>query len=161
MLDLQQGRHPPVHTIVDLTEIPEMKLLEIRDEGLFIGAGVALSRIARNTLVASHAQALVEASDLVGGPQVRNMATIGGNLCNGVPSADSATPLLALNAVVTIEGRDGSRHIALEDFFLGPGCVALAHHEVLTAITVTRTFMAVAVELGQEGLKRKKWLLGA
>ena len=58
MLDLQQGRHSPVHTIVDLTEIPEMKILEIRDDQLFIGAGVPISRIARDPLAASHAQAL-------------------------------------------------------------------------------------------------------
>jgi xanthine dehydrogenase FAD-binding subunit len=67
------------------------------------------------------------------------MATIGGNLCNGVPSADSATPLMALNAVVKIEGRDGSRQLPLEDFFLGPSRVDLEHHEIMTAITVTRT----------------------
>jgi xanthine dehydrogenase FAD-binding subunit len=55
-----------------------------------------------------------------------------------VPSADSATPLIALNAVVTIAGHDGSRQLPLEDFFLGPGRVALEHHEIMTAITVSR-----------------------
>jgi xanthine dehydrogenase FAD-binding subunit len=66
------------------------------------------------------------------------MATIGGNLCNGVPSADSATPLMALNAVLSIEGSHGLRQMPLEDFFLGPSRVVLEHHEILTAITVTR-----------------------
>jgi xanthine dehydrogenase FAD-binding subunit len=65
------------------------------------------------------------------------MATIGGNLCNGVPSADSATPLIALNATVTIEGRDRSRQMPLESFFMGPSQVALEQHEILTAITIT------------------------
>ena len=67
MLDLKQGRHSPVHTIVDLTEIPEMKILEIRDDKLFIGAGVPISRIARDPLAATHAQALAEATPRVSG----------------------------------------------------------------------------------------------
>jgi xanthine dehydrogenase FAD-binding subunit len=66
------------------------------------------------------------------------MATIGGNLCNGVPSADSATPLICLNAQLTIEGPKGSRQLPLEDFFLGPGKVAFNPPEILTAITITR-----------------------
>ena len=69
---------------------------------------------------------------------MRNMATIGGNLCNGVPSADSATPLIALNATVTIDGGNGSRQMPLESFFLGPSQVAVKQHEILTAITITR-----------------------
>jgi xanthine dehydrogenase FAD-binding subunit len=66
------------------------------------------------------------------------MATIGGNLCNGVPSADSATPLICLNAQLTIEGPDGAHQKSLENFFLGPSQVALKQHEIVTAITITR-----------------------
>jgi xanthine dehydrogenase FAD-binding subunit len=94
--------------------------------------------VAESALVRKHIPILTEAILTIGGPQVRNMATIGGNLCNGVPSADSATPLLALNAMVTIEGSRGLRQMPLENFFLGPSRVALEHHEMMTAITITR-----------------------
>ena len=127
------------HHLVDIHDIAELNFIERNDDGdLMIGPMVCFAQVAESPFIRKHIPVLFEAILSIGGPQVRNMATIGGNLCNGVPSADSATPLLALNAMVTIEGRDGSRQIALEDFFLGPGRVALEHHEVLTAITVTR-----------------------
>jgi xanthine dehydrogenase FAD-binding subunit len=89
-------------------------------------------------LILKHIPVLSAAIRTIGGPQVRNMATIGGNLCNGVPSADSAPPLICLNALLTIEGPRGSRQLPLVDFFLGPGKVALDPYEILTKITVTR-----------------------
>ena len=136
LLDLQQGRHSPVHTIVDLTEIPEMKLLETRDDRLFIGAGVPLSRIARDPLVASHAQALVEACDLVGGPQVRNVATLGGNVAHALPAADGTIGLMCLNAEVEIAGLDGSRSALMPELFLGPGKSALQSGEIIVGFYV-------------------------
>src|SRR3990172_9034056 len=125
LLDLQQGRHSPVHTIVDLTEIPEMKYLELRDGRLFIGAGVPLSRIARDPLVATHARALVEACDLVGGPQVRNVATLGGNVAHALPAADGTIGLMCLAAEAEVAGPAGNRCMPLSELFLGPGKSAL------------------------------------
>ena len=113
MLDLQQGRHSPVHTIVDLTEIPEMKILETRDDQLFIGAGVTVSRIARDPLAATHAQALTEACDLIGGPQVRNVATLGGNVAHALPAADGTIALMCLDAEAEVAGPDGNRRVSL------------------------------------------------
>jgi len=136
LLDLQQGRHSPVHTIVDLTEIPEMTLLEIREERLFIGAGVPLSRIARNPLAARHAQALVEACDLVGGPQVRNVATLGGNVAHALPAADGTIGLLCLGAQAEIAGPDGKRRRSMPELFLGPGKSALQTAEIITGFYV-------------------------
>ncbi len=125
--------------LIDIHDIAELNFISLNDSGdLVIGPLCCFTHVAESALIRKHIPVLSEAILTIGGPQVRNMATIGGNLCNGVPSADSATPLIALNAEVTIEGPDGSRHLPLEDFFLGPSRVALEHHEIMTAITVSR-----------------------
>ena len=121
LLDLQQGRHPAVDTLVDVTAIPELTRLEIRQEKLFIGAAVPLSRIVRSPLVQGHARALIEACDLIGGPQVRNAATLGGNVAHALPAADGTIALLALGGLVEIASLPGTRQAPLEDLFLGPG----------------------------------------
>ena len=69
LLDLQQGRHAPVHTLVDVTQIPELAALEVRNGGLFIGAGLPHRKIIHSPLVQEHALGLVEACGLIGGPQ--------------------------------------------------------------------------------------------
>jgi carbon-monoxide dehydrogenase medium subunit len=138
MLDLQQGRHSPVHTIVDLTEIPEMKILETRDDRLFIGAGVPISRIARDPLAVIHAQALTEACDLIGGPQVRNVATLGGNVAHALPAADGTISLMCLDAEAEVAGPDGSRRVPLPELFLGPGKSALENGEIIVGFYVSQ-----------------------
>jgi carbon-monoxide dehydrogenase medium subunit len=136
MLDLKQGRHSSVHTIVDLTEIPEMKILEIRDDHLFIGAGVPISHIARNPLAATHARALTEACDLIGGPQVRNVATLGGNVAHALPAADGTISLMCLDAEAEVAGPGGSRTVPLPELFLGPGKSALQNDEIIVGFYV-------------------------
>jgi CO/xanthine dehydrogenase FAD-binding subunit len=125
MLDLQQGNHPPLHTLVDLTAIPELAALEIRGPELFIGAAVPLRRIAASPLVIDHAQALVEACHLIGGPQVRNMATLGGNVAHALPAADGTIALMALDAQAEVASREGCRRVPLVELFVGPGQSAL------------------------------------
>jgi CO/xanthine dehydrogenase FAD-binding subunit len=131
LLDLQQGRHTPVYTLVDLTSVPELTRIEERDGKLFIGAAAPLNRIARHPLVAEHAQALVEACDLVGGPQVRNVATLGGNVAHALPAADGTIALLARDAEAEIADATGARRVPLSDLFIGPGKSSLKHGEEL------------------------------
>jgi len=131
LLDLEQGRHPPVQTVVDLSTVPELQVLELRDEYLFIGAALPLNRVARHPLTTAHAQALVEACDLVGGPQVRNVATLGGNVAHALPAADGTIALLALDAEAEIASRSGQRRLPFGELFLGPGKSALKHGEEL------------------------------
>jgi len=121
LLDLQQGRHPPVHTLVDTTQIPELTALEIRNGKLFIGSGVPHSKIFESPHVQEHAQALAEACGLIGGPQVRNTATLGGNVAHALPAADGTIALMALDAQVEIVGLPGKRRVPLADIFSGPG----------------------------------------
>ncbi len=129
LLDLEQGHHPPVHTLVDLTTVPEMQVLELRGDSLFIGAAVPLNKVARHPLTATHARALVEACDLVGGPQVRNVATLGGNVAHALPAADGTIALLALGAQAEIAGSAGLRCVPFGELFVGPGKSALKHGE--------------------------------
>jgi carbon-monoxide dehydrogenase medium subunit len=119
LLDLKQGRHAPVHTLIDLTFIPEMTALELRGDELYIGASVAINRISLDPLVGAHAQALVEACNLIAGPQVRNVATLGGNVAHALPAADGTIALTALDAQAEVAGLSGKRRI------LGPGKSAL------------------------------------
>ena len=121
LLDLKQGHRPPVHTLVDLTTIPEMNTLEIRANTLFIGAAVPLSHIVTSELVQEHAQALGEAARLVGGPQVRNTATLGGNVVHALPAADGTIALMVLQAHAEIADLQGRRMVQVAELFLGPG----------------------------------------
>ena len=129
LLDLDQGRHPPVQTLVDVTGIQELLALEIRGSRLFIGAGIPVGRITVDSLVSNHAQALIEACILIGGPQVRNVATLGGNVAHALPAADGTIALLALDAQVEITGISGNRLLPFSDMFLGPGKSVLKHGE--------------------------------
>ena len=131
LLDLDQGRHSPVQTLVDITEVKELLALEVRDDGLFIGAGVPVNRIVLDPLNGTHAQALVEACNLIGGPQVRNVATLGGNVAHALPAADGTIALLALNAQAEIADGSGTRRVPFDALFLGPGKSVLKHGEEL------------------------------
>jgi CO/xanthine dehydrogenase FAD-binding subunit len=121
LLDLEQGRHAPVETLVDVTQIPRLCDLEYRREQLFIGAAVPLNHIVASPIVEEHAQALIEACALIGGPQVRNTATLGGNVGHALPAADGTIALLALNAQVEIASPSGQRLQPIEELFIGPG----------------------------------------
>jgi CO/xanthine dehydrogenase FAD-binding subunit len=126
LVDLVEGKHPPLKTLLDLTRVQEMTSVELRDDGLFVGAAVPLTGVARNELVMKHAPALVEACDLIGGPQVRNVATLGGNVAHALPAADGTIALLALDAKVEIASTAGSSYRPIGDMFAGPGKSTLA-----------------------------------
>jgi len=139
LLDLEQGRHAPVQTLVDVTSIVEMTRLEITGDELFIGASVPVNRVATTPEVAHHAQALTEACDLIAGPQVRNVATLGGNVAHALPAADGTIALLALDAQAEIAsyaqaavpGGVSTRRIPFKELFLGPGKSSLKHGQEL------------------------------
>ena len=131
ILDLDQGRHPPIHTIVDITSVKEMLPIEIRNNELYIGASVSHTHIIDSKLVAQHAQALIEACGLIGGPQVRNIGTLGGNVAHALPAADGTIALMALNAQVEVANQSGSRRMPIREMFLGPGKSVLVQNELL------------------------------
>src|SRR5512136_1118699 len=140
ILDLQQGNEHPVEALIDVTRI--VGLNEIRAETGFIilGAGVTHNQIVESPLLQQKATALVEASYVVGGPQVRNVATIGGNVAHALPAADGTTALNALDAEVEIASFNGRRWIPFTSLFLGPGKSAIdSTREVLTALRCKAT----------------------
>ncbi|MEW6286717.1 MAG: FAD binding domain-containing protein [Chloroflexota bacterium] len=131
LLDLEQGRHSPVQTLIDVTSVAEMTALEMRGDSLYIGAAVPVNRIALDPLVGAYAQALTEACNLIAGPQVRNVATLGGNVAHALPAADGTIALLALDAQAEVASSTGTRCVPLLSLFLGPGKSALKHGEEL------------------------------
>lgn len=150
LLDLQQGRHAPVDALIDVTDIPELKLLELRGEQIYIGAAVPLRMIATSALVQEHAQALSEACRLIGGPQVRNTATLGGNVAHALPAADGTIGLLALDAQALIADLQGVQQAPLSTLFLGPGQSALkTNQEMLVAFLLPRRQSGQASAFGR------------
>ena len=123
LLDLQQGRHPSVDVLVDVSGVKEMAVVEARDEYIYIGAASTHKQIIKNSLLQEHAQCMVEGCGLIGGPQVRNVATIGGNVAHALPAGDGTISLLALSADVQIASIQGMRWEPLLDIFVGPGKV--------------------------------------
>jgi CO/xanthine dehydrogenase FAD-binding subunit len=125
LLDLQQGHHPPVHTLVDITHIPELNRLELRGDTLFIGAGLPLRELIASPLVIEHAAAIMEACRLIGGPQVRNTATLGGNVAHALPAADGMVALVAMGARAEIASAGGLSFKPILELLKGPGVTAL------------------------------------
>lgn len=121
LLDMRQGRQLPAKTLVDLTRIPEMAVIESREEFVYIGACVPINQIIVHPLVNQHARALVEACDLIAGPQVRNIATLGGNVAHALPAADGTIALLALGTIVEIASPEGLHRVTFPKLFLEPG----------------------------------------
>jgi carbon-monoxide dehydrogenase medium subunit len=121
LLELRQGRHPPVRALVDVSGIPEMCGVSHDGDRLSIGAAVPLARLLEEPTLPAGATCLWEACQLIGGPQVRNVATLGGNVGHALPAADGAIALMALEAQVEIAGREGRRRVPIAEVFAGPG----------------------------------------
>lgn len=138
LLEIEQGRHPPVHTLVDVTQVAELNQLEQRAETLWIGAAVPLARLIAWQPLRQEAPALYEAVSLIGGPQVRNVATLGGNVAHALPAADGAIALLALDARVWVASRRGISSRCLLECYAGPGKTALAGDEIILAFELAR-----------------------
>ncbi len=125
------GHRPPA--LISLRRVEELAQI---DDGsrLRIGAAVPVTEVAAHPAVVAGFPALVEAIRVLGSPQIRNVATLGGNLCNASPAADCAPPLLVHGARVELCHEGGRRELAVEDFVLGPGQTALRPGEIMTAI---------------------------
>ena len=108
------------------------------DGTIRIGSLTSFSHITRDPIIQQYINVLGEAVDLVGGPQIRNAGTIGGNTCNGVTSADSASTLFAWDAVVELTGSHGIRRLPIRDFYIKAGVVDLKPDEIQTAILIPK-----------------------
>lgn len=122
--------------LVDLKTIPGLDAIREDGGALRLGALATLGEIERSALIRSRFAMIADSARRVGSPQIRNLATAGGNLCHGSPAADLAPALIALGGRAKVQGLGGEREIALEEFFLGPGVTALKEDEVLVEIQV-------------------------
>jgi carbon-monoxide dehydrogenase medium subunit len=124
-------------TVVDLKSVEEIgSTIEFHDDRLRIGGRVVMSRLISDEHMNRHFPALVAAASVVGSVQIRNRATLAGNLCNASPAADTAPALLAYLASVSISGPEGDRIVPVAEFFLGPGATVLGRGEVVTSVEI-------------------------
>lgn len=128
---LEEAELLSIRNIQSLKEIQRLAKGQIQ-----IGALATFTQIANHPILLEHMPILTEAALSMGGPQIRNIATIGGNICNGATSADSASSLFALNAQLKFESNQGERFLPIQEFYLGPGKVALNPGELLTAFII-------------------------
>jgi carbon-monoxide dehydrogenase medium subunit len=133
---LKNGLLKPAR-VIDLSGVTRLRTLDTGiGRGLRIGAAVTARELERHPMLHARYPALAESGALVGSVQVRNLATLGGNLCNAAPSADMAPPLLALDAEAIIAGPQGERRVPIASFFLGVRQTVLGPDELLVELVV-------------------------
>ena len=122
-------------TVIDLKRVRELDASIVETVGgLAIGALTAMTEIAADPRIRARYTALAEGAAVVGSVQIRNRATLAGNICNASPAADTTPALLAFGAVLTVHGPDGSRQVALDDAFVSSGVTTLGHDEIVVRI---------------------------
>ncbi|MCS6994333.1 MAG: FAD binding domain-containing protein [Anaerolineales bacterium] len=157
MLELERGLRPGVETVVDISRIPGLDRIYRDEDGVIhLGALVTHNHCAASKLLREQAYPLVRAAWEVGAPQIRNRGTVAGNLITASPANDTITPLMALDATVTVQSVRGTRHIKLRDFYTGVRKTVLQPDEMLVEIsfkglTVNQksTFIKVALRRAQ------------
>ena len=138
LVQIREGRRAGCElvSIYGLDELRKITLEE--DETLRIGSLSSFSSVTKNPFIQKYIPVLGEAVDLVGGPQIRNIGTIGGNICNGVTSADSASTLFAWDALVEITSLNGVRILPIHEFYIKAGKVDIKQGEIVTAILIPK-----------------------
>ena len=138
LVQMREGKRAGVE-LISIYMLDELRGVSMdEDETLRIGSLTSFSHITRDPLIQKYINVLGEAVDQVGGPQIRNIGTIGGNTCNGVTSADSASTLHAWEAVVELTGKDGKRLVPIKDFYLKAKVVDIHPDEIQTAILIPK-----------------------
>lgn len=134
LVKMRHKRMKGVH-LMSLLEVPELRGIEKLDNGdISIGAMSSFTTVAENELIAAEVPMLKTAALSMGGPQIQNVATIGGNICNGATSADSAPSVFALDAVLELVSKKGARSVPVTEFYEGPGKVKREPGELLKRI---------------------------
>ena len=125
--------------LVSIHDLPELKGIELSDAGdVEIGPLSTFRDVTFSPVIRGTIPVLGEAADSAGGPQLRAAGTIGGNVCNGITSADTASTLVALDAVLRVRGPRGEREVPIAEWYQGVGKVALAPYELLVKIVIPR-----------------------
>jgi carbon-monoxide dehydrogenase medium subunit len=131
LLDLEQGRHPGVQCLIDISRIEELHQVECNDQYVVIGSALPLAKLLKDHQIREHAPGLIEACELIGGPQVRNVATLGGNVAHALPAGDGTIALLSLGGEARLSSGESDQWIALPELFTGPGEVSFDRKQTL------------------------------
>lgn len=134
LVEMRDPAHRP-ESIVALYKVPDLKGISTQGELITIGAMTTFTELAESPIICEKAFVLAQAANSVGSPQIRNRGTVGGNIVNASPAADTVPALMALDAKVRLVSAAGTRELLLEEFFLGIGKTKLAPGEVLQDIT--------------------------
>ncbi len=138
LVQMREGKRAGVE-LVSIYGLDELRGVKMEEDGTIrIGSLTSFSHITKDPVIQEYINVLGEAVDKVGGPQIRNIGTIGGNTCNGVTSADSASTLFAWDAVVELTGPDGIRQVPIREFYIKAGKVDLRPAEIQTAILIPK-----------------------
>ena len=136
IIQMRAGVRQP-EQIVDAKGIPDLLVLSFNpQEGLRLGAAVPCCRLIEDPAVRQHYPGLVEAAGLIGSVQIQSRSSVGGNLCNGSPAADTTPALIALGAVCHVASAKGTRTVAVEDFCTSPGRTVLQPDELLVELRI-------------------------
>lgn len=138
LVQMREGKRAGAE-LISIYGIDEMRGVSIdEEENIRIGSLTSFSHITKDPIIQKYINVLGEAVDMVGGPQIRNAGTIGGNTCNGVTSADSASTLFAWDAVIELTGKDGVRRIPIQEFYISAGKTDVRPDEIQTAILIPK-----------------------
>ena len=138
LIEIREGKAAGC-TLVSIQNLDELRGVSMDGNGaLRIGAMTSMSHIVNDPLIKKHFAVLAEAADTIGGPQLRNIATVGGNVCNGVTSADTASTLMAWDAVMEYLGPGGKRLVPIKEHYVAAGKTSLVHNEILTSIIIPK-----------------------
>jgi carbon-monoxide dehydrogenase medium subunit len=136
MVKIKEKKIGPQY-LISLRHLSDLAYIRRDPEGiLHIGALTTHRMLERSPLIRQHYPVITDAAENIGSVQIRNVATIGGNICNAVPSADGVIPLLTLGAHLHLIGPKGKRTLPLKNFFLGPGQTLMEHGEILSEFFV-------------------------
>ncbi len=135
LVQLRAGTVEP-DLVVDLKRIPEMRQITAVNGGFRIGAAVSGAELGEHPELKRSWPGVVEATELIGSTQIQGRASLGGNLCNASPAADSVPAMIAAAATVTVAGPDGRREVSVEEVIAGPGRTSLAKDEIVVAINL-------------------------
>lgn len=137
LVQLRAGRIKPT-TLVDIKKIPELKQIRIEADRIHIGAAVSGAELGEHPTISSEWPGVVEAFELIGSTQIQGRASMGGNLCNASPAADSVPALIAANATCLIAGPQGQRSVPVEDIVVNPGRTSLQTGEFILEFQLPR-----------------------
>lgn len=133
LVQMKMERRRPLY-VIDISKIPHLNRIFANDGGIDIGATTTIRSLYKSPVIRAHYTALSEACNWFSTIQIMVMGTVGGNLCNASPAADTAPPLLCFDAQVTLASHSGERTLPLGEFFLGPGKTVLRADQMLTRI---------------------------